>query len=153
MKRLASKAIAAGATIVGSSIAFATTVAAQRYTYDYTYNSADAAAATGLLSVFGGAYFLYICCICCIPLLISLAIFIFIYKDTQKYNVENGLLWAIFGLTWVGLLIYLLAVRQDAIREFEKNHGGKVHTPNPEKATVTPVKKSEPVEELEETEE
>lgn len=129
MKRLASKLIGAGAAVVGSSLAFASTVAAQRYTYDYTYNAADAAAATGLMSVFGGAYVLYLCCICCIPILISLAIFIFIYKDTQKYNVENGLLWSIFGLTWVGLLIYLLAVRQDAIKEHERKQGHS-HTSN-----------------------
>lgn len=122
MKRLVSKLVGGGAAVVGSSLAFATTVAAQRYSYDYTFNSADAAAATGLAGMAYGLNFLMLCCFCCIPVILSIVLFIFVYKDTQKYNIENGIIWAILAFTWVGLLIYLLAVRPDAVREFEKKH-------------------------------
>jgi len=120
MKRLASKAIAAGATIVGSSIAFATTVAAQTYSYDYTpytYSSGDAAAG-GLFASMGIALY---CCIACVPLIILIALAYCVYKDAQKYQVENAALWAVltFFTGLIGLLIYFLAIRPDAVKKME----------------------------------
>ncbi len=136
MKRLASKAIAAGATIVGSSIAFATTVAAQTYSYDYTpyttYSAGDAAAG-GLFATFGIALY---CCIACVPLVILVALAYYVYKDAQKNNVENAALWAVltFFTGLIGLLIYFLAIRPDAIKKMESK--GVTHS--------EPVKVEEP---------
>ena len=120
MKRLASKAIAAGATVVGSSIAFATTVAAQTYSYDYTpytYSTGDAAAG-GLFATFGIALY---CCIACVPLVILIALAYYVYRDAQKNQVENAALWALltFFTGLIGFLIYFLAIRPDAIKKME----------------------------------
>ena len=125
MRRLASKAIAAGATVIGSSIAFATTVAAQTYSYDYTpYNTT--AAAGGLFA--GGLGIVIYCCIACVPLIILLGLAYYVYKDANKYQVENAALWALltFFTGIVGLLIYFLAIRPEAIKKMEAK-GMPVH--------------------------
>lgn len=125
MKRLASKAIAVGATVVGSSIAFATTVAAQTYSYDYTPYTATDAAAGGLFASAGIAIY---CCIACIPLIILIALAYYVFKDAKKYEVDNAALWA--ALTFftgiIGLLIYFLAIRPDAVKKMESK-GATTH--------------------------
>lgn len=117
MKRLVSKVVAAGATIVGSSIAFASTVAAQRYTYDYTYDATEEAAG-GVIASMG---ILFYCCILCIPLLVLFGFAYWVYKDATKYKVENPALWGLltFCTGIVGLLIYFLAIRPEAVKKLE----------------------------------
>lgn len=128
MRRLASKAIAAGATVIGSSIAFATTVAAQSYSYNYTpYNATDAAAG-GIFATAGLAFY---CCVLCIPLIIVLALAYYVYKDATKYEVENPILWALLTLFTgvIGLLIYFLAIKPEAVKKMEAK--GTHHTTTP----------------------
>lgn len=118
MRRLASKAIAAGSTVVAASIAFASKVAAQTYTYDYSpYNATDAAAG-GIFATAGLAFY---CCILCIPLIVVVALAYYVYKDANKYEVDNAGLWALLTLVTgvIGLLIYFLAIKPEAVKKME----------------------------------
>jgi hypothetical protein len=65
-----------------------------------------------------------LCIICCsvlIAFLIPFAFAYWVYNDAVKNNVENPMLWAVvtFFFTLIGLLIYLLAIRPDAIKSAE----------------------------------
>ncbi len=121
MKKFITRAAAASATIAASSVALASTVFAQNYGYDYTYSTGNSAAAA---SVGFGVIALY-CCIACIPLIILVALAVFVYKDAEKYKVENGALWAVltFFTGLVGLLIYFLAIRPDYVKKMESKGG------------------------------
>jgi hypothetical protein len=123
MGNLLRKAAAASTTIAAMSLAFASTVSAQTYRYDYTTTAASDAAAGGIFAGFG----LIWCCIMCVPFVILLGLAIFVYKDAEKNKVENGVLWAIltFFTGIIGLLIYLLAIKPEAI----KKNGGTPSTP------------------------
>lgn len=117
MKRIANKMLSSVATFATTSlvVASAATVAAQRYTYDYSVT--DAAGAGG----FAIGMILIYCCALCIPLLIVIGLAVWVYKDAQKNKVDNAALWAIltFFTGLIGILIYLLAIRPDAIKKME----------------------------------
>lgn len=117
MKRIANKMLSTVATFATFSLlaASAATVAAQRYTYDYTVT--DAAGAGG----FAIGMILVYCCIICVPLILFIALSVWVYKDAQKNKVDNAALWAVltFFTGLIGILIYLLAVRPDAIKKME----------------------------------
>ncbi len=94
--------------------------------YDYTYsNAADAAAATTFL----GGTFLLACCPLIIYVVFDLVIAYIVYSDAKKNKVENGVLWAVitFFFSLIGLLVYFLAIRPEAM----KKHSGMA-TPMPE---------------------
>lgn len=94
-------------------------VSANGYYYDYTTDAAaDAAAASG----FFGLSLIYICCVCLVPLIVGGVLAYVVYKDAKKNNVENPALWAIltFFFSLIGLLVYFLAIRPEAIK---KNSG------------------------------
>ena len=77
-----------------------------------TYSSNDAAA-TGFAALFTGGTMIF--SLCCIGLmwLLWAGLAYWVYKDAQKHNVDNAVLWAIltffFGL--IPLVIYLAAIR------------------------------------------
>ncbi len=110
----AAKVAGASATFVTSAF-LATPVLASGYTYDYYTSTSDAAAATGFL----GLGFVYICCVCLIPLIIDAVLSYVVYKDAKKNNVENPILWALitFFLPLVGILVYFLAIRPEALKK------------------------------------
>lgn len=118
MKRLALKALSAGATFAGVSLAAAQTVAAQSYYYSSDLSSG---AASGLVF---GSILLY-CCILCVPLIIWTVVSYLVYKDAVKNNVDNAALWGIlvFFFSVVGILIYFLAIRPEAIKKNEGKGG------------------------------
>ena len=122
----------AGAAAV---LTMATTVMAQTpyntvdpnvYNYDDLFNSAassSAAAATGWASL----SIVWVCCIIIFAMAIPAALAVFVYKDAQKNHVDNPIVWALltFFFNVIGLLIYFLAIRPDAIKEYES--GGSHH--------------------------
>jgi cbb3-type cytochrome oxidase subunit 3 len=131
MKRLLGNALTVGSTLVGASLAFATTVAAQTYSYDYTPYTATDAAAGGVFATF--SIVLY-CCLLCVPTIILIALAVYVYKDAQKHNVDNAALWALltFFTGIIGLLVYLLAIKPEAVKKME------AHKPAHTDVTSTP---------------
>lgn len=119
MKKLVNKLLASGTGLTVSSLIFATTVAAQRY--DYSYDATDAAAG----GIFATAGLFFYCCFLCVPLIIVIALAYWVYKDAKKYEVENAPLWALLVLftSIIGILIYFLAIRPEAVKKFESKHG------------------------------
>lgn len=85
------------------------------YDYDLYSTSGDAAASAGLLAFTGG--FWLICC--CVFFLVNLALAYLVYSDAKKNNADNGMLWAVvtFFLPLIGLLVYFLAIRPQAIEK------------------------------------
>jgi len=125
--KILNKIAAASVTFAVTSSVLITTVAAQSYDSTY-YRSTDSAANAGL----GIGVLAFYCCICLISLLVPTAIAYFVYKDAVRNEVDNPILWAIltFFLTVVGLLIYFLAIRPDAIKQKESRmSGGSTTTP------------------------
>ena len=80
--------------------------------YDSVYSTSDAAA---ISAIYGGSMLVYLLC-CCFWLVIALVISYLVYKDAQKNNVDNPMLWAIvtFFLGLIGVVIYLLVARNNA---------------------------------------
>ncbi len=110
------KLITGLSTFVTSLFVFA--VPAFAYSIDYTpYGTSDAAAA-GFLGI-GTAVWLI--CACCVPLIIGGVLAYVVYMDAQKNKVENAALWAVltFFFNLLGILIYFLAIRPDAVRKME----------------------------------
>lgn len=103
----------------------ANTVAAQSYgyTYDYDYdrliNGSAGAAATGV--ALGTTSLIVICCSLILAFAVNFAIAWFVYKDAKKHKIDNAMLWSIicFFFTLLGLIVYLAAIRPDAIRAAE----------------------------------
>lgn len=100
-------------------------------TYAYVFGAFTIAAS--LVPVFAadpdtGAAFgsmIMLCVICCsvlVSLLIPFAFAYWVYKDAVKNKVDSPMLWALitFFFTLIGLLIYLLAIRPDAIKRMEE---------------------------------
>lgn len=69
----------------------------------------------------GFFFFMIYCMACLCGLAIGLIIPFFVYKDAVKNEIENPILWAVvtFFFTVPGLLIYLLAIRPDAVKKKE----------------------------------
>lgn len=113
MRKLFSRFVAAVSAVAAYTL-LATPAFAQSYYYDYpTTAAADATVGIGVMA-------LYVC-ICCVALIVPLGLAIWVYKDAEKNHVENGILWAIltFFFTLIGLLVYLLAIRPEAIKKME----------------------------------
>jgi hypothetical protein len=109
MRKLA-KAATALSTIF-SAMALSTARAAAYYTS--SYSSTDDAAATGIAALFTGGMIIIPLCCGLLGFLVWVVVAFLIYKDAQKNNVDNPILWAI--VVWftgvIGILIYLLAIR------------------------------------------
>lgn len=97
------------AYIILLSSIFSTQATAQTLSYSYRTNDP---------LIFGVTSFVYLLC-CCIFAIPWLFICFWIYKDAKKNNIENPILWALlaFFTSIIGILIYLLAVRPDAIKK------------------------------------
>src|SRR5690606_27109507 len=98
---------------VGIVPLFSSTVLASGY--DYYYTTAANPKEFGFLTA---GLLIYFLCICLIPLVIGAILAVVVYKDAKKNNVENPILWAIltFLFSIIGLLVYFLAIRPEAIR-------------------------------------
>lgn len=118
--------IAAGvSTGAVAVLAYVSPALAYGYYDDYSYYATgDAAAATGIATV----SLLVYCCFLVVWLGVVVGLTYYVYKDTKKYNVENGILWVLltFFFNIVGFLIYFLAIRPDAMRKSQESKGGKV---------------------------
>lgn len=102
------------------------------YDYDYYYDVAADSTAAGL---FGLGSLAYICCVCILPLVLGAVLAYIVYKDAQKNQVENAALWAIltFFFSLIGLLVYFLAIRPEAIKKMEGRSGATPTTTEPPK--------------------
>jgi hypothetical protein len=111
-------------TVIASLFVFAVPALASGY-YDSTYYSASDAAAA---SVFGlGGLGIWLVCVCCVPLVLGGILAYVVYTDAKKNNVDNPALWAVltFFFNLLGILIYFLAIRPDAIRKMEGGAASK----------------------------
>jgi hypothetical protein len=114
-----------GATFaVGSFMLMAAPVAAQK-----TSSPADIFAGLSFISAYS---VFWICCACCIPIIIDAVLAYVVYQDAQKYKVENGVLWAIvtFFFNIIGILVYFLAIKPEALKK---------NSPTSDTLPVTPV--------------
>ncbi|SRR5260221_5752266 len=94
------------------------------YTNAYTTTPGNAAAgmaAAGVGSIFSILFSCFYCLLCTVPFILLIALAIYVYNDAVKYNVDTPILWALvtFFFPVVGLLIYFLAIRADAIKAME----------------------------------
>lgn len=73
-------------------------------------NPEDAAAGAAACAACGGVGLVFVL----IPLAIAIAIAVWMYKDAQKRNDPNAILWLIVGLVFpiVGLIVYLIVRAQ-----------------------------------------
>ncbi|MBN1915518.1 hypothetical protein JW796_00795 [Candidatus Dojkabacteria bacterium] len=111
--------VASVAIIAMSSFALAGTTALAQVdddpfgTYEYTYSSSDDEEAAKALMGVGMIFWVVFCCVW---LLISGGLAFWVYSDSKKNSVENGVLWAVltflFGL--IPLLIYFLAIKKNS---------------------------------------
>jgi formate-dependent nitrite reductase membrane component NrfD len=110
MRKLLSRIVAAVSAIAAYTM-LATPAFAQSYYYDSTATAADATAGVIGLAIWA--------CICCVGLIVPLGLAYWVYKDAEKNKVENPILWAVltFFFTLVGLLVYLLAIRPEAMKK------------------------------------
>lgn len=71
----------------------------------------DAAAGAAACAACGGVGILFIL----IPIAITIAIGVWMYKDAQKRNDPNAILWLIVGLvfSFIGLIVYLVVRSQN----------------------------------------
>jgi Na+-driven multidrug efflux pump len=124
--------------LAGSSLAFATlsiVASVATFAQSYRYSTYDASADAAGLAVGGTMMFVYFCFICCVPLIISSICAFVVHKDAKKNNVENAVLWTAvsFFFPLIGLLIYFLAIKPEALR----NGGSNINqTVNEVKAKV-----------------
>ena len=121
MRKLVLKIVGVLSGSATATLLMSGSVMAQSYYDNGLYTSTYAANSAGL----AGFSLVYICCILLCSLIPVILIAYFIYKDAVRNEVENPILWAaICGIfTLVGLLIYLLAIRPDAIKKMEMKHG------------------------------
>jgi hypothetical protein len=122
MRKLAK--LAAGVTTVIAAIqALAITVAAQSYDWtDWYSDYADTAAQAATVGILGSTTVaIVVCCVAIVGFGINIALAYFVYRDATKNKVDSPILWALltFFLTLIGLLIYLLAIRPEAIRKMQ----------------------------------
>ncbi len=103
---------------------------AQSYDYSYgdyeayldsaysDYAAASTAAATGIAS-WGVASIVLTCCGILLGLAIQFGLTYWVYKDAKKNKADNEVLWALitFFTGLIGLLIYVLAIRPEAVRK------------------------------------
>jgi len=70
-------------------------------------------------------------------MIIVIALAYYVYKDAVKYEVENPGLWALLTLFTggvIGILIYFLAIRPEAVKKMEAkgtHHVAPAHTETP----------------------
>lgn len=79
----------------------------------------DVAGIIGFMFICGFYIFILMC-----PFIINLALAYYVYNDAVKMKIDNPMLWAIvtFFFNVIGLVIYYLGIRQDAIRKQEKDN-------------------------------
>ncbi len=94
--------------IIIFSVFFTTTVSAQ-LTYKTTPSRLD--------SSFFTAWFGIVCCSIIFSFTINAVCAYIIYNDAIKNNIDNAILWAIFGFffSWIAILIYFLAIKPGAV--------------------------------------
>jgi len=82
------------------------------------YAEASTVAATGIAS-WGIASIALACCSVVVGLAIMIGMTYWVYKDAKKNRVENEILWAAitFFTGIIGLLIYVLAIRPEAVKK------------------------------------
>jgi len=114
-----SKFLSVSAILLSYFITAVSAVSAQGFDYSYDFDLNNPLGA-GVVTAAGYTIFVIICS-CCIPLIVLAVIGFIIYKDAKKNEVNNPMLWAIIcAITGIiGLLIYLLSVRPDAIKAKE----------------------------------
>lgn len=120
MKKFISKfALSASIATVASFLTTAT-INAQSYRLDTSIS--DAAGAS-----FAWGSIILMCCIFIVSFAIPVILGVYVYKDAQKNGVDNPLLWAIITIifTVIGLLIYFLGIRPDAIRRKENSSSNR----------------------------
>jgi hypothetical protein len=70
------------------------------------------------LDFINGGYFafIFLCCICCLYLIVSVALYVLIVNDAKKSNVENPQLWGVLTLIFGFpiLIVYYLAIKPAA---------------------------------------
>ena len=86
------------------------------------YTTTEQASFLGLT---GAWIFVVICCFTCLPLVLSFVLAYLVYNDAKKNNIPDGMVWALitFFFNVIGLLVYFLAIKPEAIR---KNEAAKV---------------------------
>ncbi|MFS8130450.1 MAG: hypothetical protein ACMG57_00575 [Candidatus Dojkabacteria bacterium] len=116
MRKTFSRILAAASAVVAFTL-LATPAFAQSYVYDYGTTAADATAATAGV----GLSLVWALCVCCVPLIIDSVLAYLVYKDAKKHNIENPALWAAltFFFTLIGLLVYYLVPRTEAMKKME----------------------------------
>lgn len=115
MRKRSLKLVAAAVGSGAISMLATVTAYAQSYRYDYGYDDIDALAGAGFLGGFGIIWV----CVCCIALIVPLVCAFVVYRDAEKNNVENGILWAVLSFLFplIGLLIYFLAIKPEAMKK------------------------------------
>lgn len=100
---------------------------------DYQYDPAAEAVGLGFSTI------IWLCC-CCLIWLPFFVIAYLVYKDAQKNNIDNAMLWALlaFFFPLFGILIYFLVARNNAT-------GANVTTANT--APTQPVEEAQVVRE------
>jgi hypothetical protein len=88
------------------------------------YMTTDQASFLGLTGVW---IFVVICCLACLPLILSFVLAYVVYNDAQKNNVPDGIVWALitFFFNVIGLLVYFLAIKPEAVRKIEAEKEGR----------------------------
>jgi Na+/proline symporter len=140
MKNIFKKATLTSIVFAASSLLTSAVVLAESYDYEYDWNTSDDAA-EGFLGL--GFGLLWLCFVCCLPIIISSVLAYIVYKDAKKNNVENGPLWAVltFFFNLIGILVYFLAIRPEALK---KSEGVKSEVKSePKKEEVKEEKKEE----------
>lgn len=104
------------ASVLATVVAHAQT--ATPYYDDYVY--ATTAADTAFL---GGFTLMYVC-FCCVAILVPIACAVIVYKDAMKFKIDNAVLWAVLAFFFpiIGLLVYFLAIKPDAVRKQGGSH-------------------------------
>lgn len=115
MRKLSQKLLGGSALFTAASILVPVLAQAQTYRYDYDYSAGDAAAG----AAFGGTMLAVYVCVCCISLIVPIICAVIVYKDAQKNNVENAILWTVisFFFPLIGLLVYFLAIKPEAVKK------------------------------------
>lgn len=127
MRAISQKIIAGSFAFTIMSLLTNVVTFAQSYRYDFDEfdYAADAAAGSAF---FGGLTIFYIC-LCCISLIVPIVCAVIVYKDANKNSIENAVIWALvsFFFPIIGILIYFLAIKPDAMKKQQSGVAGVVN--------------------------
>lgn len=117
------------------------TISAQRdddfsFEFDSTSDDEEAGAIGLIFSL------LIICCVVIFSFAVPFGFAVWVYKDANKYEVENAFLWALltFFFTLIGVLVYFLAIRPDYKKKFEEGEGSVIKETKAEDVKVVEKK-------------